>query len=162
MSSNLDYLIPELRMHLGDTDSTSYRYMDSWLEVSLVTSIKALQRWWGSKYLIDTTTGIDVYRNPDSFSFEFDEPPVIQQGDERPVILMSAILVKSGQLESNSWVVGSWKDAEIAVSNIEGDRAKQFGMTLDWQELLYYLKPPQKQLFGGERLDALQDDLTVN
>jgi hypothetical protein len=159
--SNLDYLIPELRMHLGDTDSTAYRYVDAWLEVSLVSAIKALQRWWGSRYLIDDNT-LDVYRNTDSDSFEFAEPPIIQQSDERPIILMSSILVKSGQLESNSWSVGSWKDAEIAVSNIEGNRSKQFGINLDWQELQMYLKPPTKQLFGGTRIDVPPDYLWIN
>lgn len=159
MASNVDYLIPELRLHLGDTDSTSYRYVDSWLEVSLITAIKALMRWWGSRYIINDSD--DVYRNPD-IEFTEDEPPIIQQSDERPIILMASILVKSGQLESNSWAVGSWRDAEIAVSNIEGSRSKQFGLNLDWQELQMYLKPPSKQLFGGTRINLPNDNLWIN
>lgn len=158
--SNLDYLITPLRFHIGDTDPTSYRYIDTWLEVALVSSVKALQRWWGTRYLIDDTTN-DVYRDTIDV-FEFAEPPVIQQMDERPIILMASILVKSGQLESNSWSVGSWKDAEIAVSNIEGSRAKQVGLNLDWQEFLYYFKQPNKRLWGGDRIDLPQDELWNN
>lgn len=148
---NLDYLIPVLRLHLGDTDPATYRYVDEWLRVALVSSVKALARWWGDKYLVDPVT-YDVSRNSNYLDFQFDEPNVIQDRDERPVILMASILVKGGQLESNSWGVGSWKDAEIAVSNIEGSRSKQFGLGLDWDELQYYLKPPSKQLYGATRL----------
>jgi len=60
--------------------------------------------------------------------------------------LMASILVKSGQLESNSWNVGSWKDAEIAVSNIEGNKAKEFGLTMAWEELKLYVLPQTKKL----------------
>jgi hypothetical protein len=159
-TTNLDYLIDPLRMHLGDMDSTKYRYIDSWLRTALVTSVISLQRWWGSKYQIDGT--YNAFRDDTLVTFDFAEPPIIQQQDERPIILMAAILIKSGQLENNSWAVGSWRDAEIAVSNIEGSRSKQFGINLDWQELLYYLKPPQKQLFGAERNDPPNDELWYN
>lgn len=148
---NLDYLIPLLRFKLGDIDSTSYRYMDEWLRVALVSSINALQRWWGDRYTIDYDTN-DVVRNTDVYTFDYDDPPIIQARDERPVILMASILVKSGQLESNSWNVGSWKDAEIAVSNIEGSKAKEFSLGLDWEELKYYIMPPTKRLATALRI----------
>lgn len=148
---NLDYLIPTLRMHLGDMNPATYRYEDAWLRVALVSGVKALQRWWGAKYLVDDTTN-DVSRNTDGFTFDFEEPPLIQAMDERPLILMSSLMIKSGQLESNSWNVGSWKDAEIAVSNIEGNRAKEFGIGLDWDELKNYLIPPTKKLAGALRI----------
>jgi hypothetical protein len=144
-SINLDYLLPVLRMQLGDTDSASYRYMDSWLRTTLVTGVKAMQRWWGSRYIVDDTTK-NVSRNTEAYTFTTAEPPVIQDADERPLILMCSILVKSGQLEANSWNVGSWKDAEIAVSTIEGSRAKEFGYKMDWEELQMYVLPPTKRL----------------
>ena len=147
---NLDYLLPILRFHLGDTDAATYRYTDGWLRVALVSGVKAMQRWWGARYLVDDTTK-DVSRNTDK-TFDFDEPPLILDSDERPLILMSSILVKSGQLESNSWSVGSWKDAEIAVSNIEGNRAKEFGVGMDWEELKGYILPPTKRLSGALRI----------
>lgn len=148
---NLDYLIPALRLHLGDTDPATYRYLDEWLRVALVSAVKALSRWWGDRYIVDPTT-YDVSRNPDYLDFLYEEPNVIQDRDERPVILMASILVKGGQLESNSWGVGSWKDAEISVSTIESSRAKQFGLGMDWDELQLYLRPPTKRLFSGYRV----------
>ena len=148
--TNLDYLLPALRLHLGDTDPATYRYIDSWLRIALVSAVKALQRWWGAKYLVDDTT-LAVSRSTD-YIFDFDEPPLIMDSDERPLILMASILIKSGSLESNSWNVGSWKDAEIAVSNIEGSRAKQFGIGMDWDELKSYILPPTKRLSTALRI----------
>lgn len=149
VKDNLEYLIPALRMQIGDTVPSAYRYLDEWLNVALISAIKALQRWWGDKYLIDTY-GI-VTRNTLS-TFSYDEPNIIQSKDERPIILMASILIKSGQLESNSWNVGSWKDAEVAVSNIEGSRSKQFGIGLDWEELKMYVIPPTKRLSTALRI----------
>lgn len=146
---NLDYLIPTLRLHLGDTNPTTYRYIDGWIRVALISGVKAMQRWWGDRYLVDIVN--NVSRNPD-VEFLFDEPNVIQDRDERPIILMASILVKSGQLESNSWNVGSWRDAEIAISNIESSRSKQFGIEMDWKELEMYLMSPTKKLAGALRL----------
>lgn len=146
---NLDYLIPTLRLHLGDTDPASYRYVDGWIRVALVSGVKALQRWWGDRYLIDTTNNVE---RGTSYTFLYTDPPIIQDVDERPLILMAAILIKSGSLESNSWNVGSWKDAEIAVSNIEGNKAKQFGLGLDWEELKLYIVPPTKRLSPALRI----------
>lgn len=147
---NLDYLLPTLRLHLGDTDPLTYRYIDGWLRVALISGVKALQRWWGDRYLVDNTT-YAVSRNTD-LDFLYEEPLVIQDRDERPLILMASILIKTGQLEANSWNVGSWKDAEIAVSNIEGSRAKQFGIGMDWDELKSYILPPTKRLSTALRI----------
>jgi len=148
--TGVEYLIPNLRLQLGDINSLQYRYLDEWLKVSLITAIKALQRWWGDRYLINEITDT-VYRGT-SYTFAFAEPPIIQGMDERPIILMATILIESGQLESNSWSVGSWKDAEIAVSNIEGNKAKQFGLGLVWEELKLYIIPPTKRLAQAIRV----------
>lgn len=142
--TDLDYLIPELRFRLGDTDETAYRYLDEWLRVSLVSALKALQRWWRVRYTIDETTYV-ISRWPLS-TFSMEEPPVIQQNDETPILIMASILTKSGVLQNNSWVVGSWRDAEIAVSNIEGGKMKDSSLGRDWSELEMYLTPPKKIL----------------
>jgi len=151
ISGSLDYLLPVLRLHLGDTVPATYRYMDEWLRVALVSGVKSLQRWWGDRYLVDTATNY-IYRGT-SYTFLYVEPNIIQDLDERPLILMASILVKSGQLESNSWNVGSWRDAEIAVSNIEGNRAKEFGITMDWEELKGFILPPTKRLSPALRIE---------
>lgn len=155
LSTSLDYLIPVLRRELGDTDSTTYRYLDEWLRSALISALKAMQRWWYDRYTIDNTT--NAVTRSTLFTFVGEEPPVIQHRDERPLILMASILVKSGQLENNSWNVGSWKDAEIAVSNIEGGRGKQFGLNLTWEELKMYIIPPTKRLANPLRISPLED-----
>lgn len=147
--SNIDYLIPILRVKLWDVDPTQYRYADEWLDVALVSAVKALQRWWENRYLVDSTNTV-VSRNSD-YSFTFDEPPVIQSSDERIVILMASIIVKEGSLESSSWNTSTWRDAEYYVSNIEGGRLKESSLKKDWEELLSLIKPPQKRLSPGAR-----------
>jgi hypothetical protein len=136
---------------LGDIDSTSYRYLDEWLRVALVAALKLLQRWWGVRYVIDDTTYV-VSRYAGS-TFSFDEPPVIQQQDEQVIVLMAAILTKEGSLENASWTTGSWRDAEIAVSNIEGSRVREAALSKLWDELQFYILPPMKRLMGVVRTE---------
>ncbi len=145
---NLSYLIPRLRLHLGDIDATSYRYLDEWLRLSLIAAIETLQPWWNYKYLVDEND--DVYRNM-TVRFLHSEPPVIERGDIRPIILMAAIIIKSGQLENLSWSVGAWRDAEISYSNIEASRRKDEMLQRDWTELTNILKPPQKRLASSNK-----------
>ncbi len=149
VTTDLDYLLPELRVHLGDTDPTSYRYLDEWLRVSLVAGLKALQRWWRIRYTIDETTYV-VSRFATSL-FSVGAPPVIMTADEEPIILMASILTKSGTLQGNSWDIGTWRDAEIYVSNIEGGKLKDASIKADWDRLLQFLKPPTSRLNAGVR-----------
>jgi hypothetical protein len=142
--TNLDYLIDRLRLHLGDTDATNYRYLDEWLRTALVSAVKDLERWWNFKYLIDTDN--NVTRNEHTYTYLFPEPPIISNEDERPIILMSAIIIKGGQLENLSWDFASWRDAEISYSNLESGRSKDKSLDRDWTDLKSYLKPPQSRL----------------
>ena len=144
---SLDYLLVSLRLYIGDTTSP-YRYLDEWLRVALVMSVIALQRWWTNKYIIDETTYV--------------VSPAIEQNDEIVVILMASILIKEGSLENNSWTVGSWRDAEYSVSNIEGNKAKEASLQADWDKLLAYLTPPTKRLYRGERNSPPLDSLWTN
>ncbi len=141
---NYDYLIEPLRIHLWDIDPASYRYTDAWLRSTLCTSIKGLERWWNFKYVINDTTYY-VERNP-TWVYLYPEPPTIEQADERPIVLYAAILIKSGTMENTAWSTGSWRDAEIAYSNIEGGRLKESSLQRDQDELESILKPPQKRL----------------
>jgi len=146
VATNLDYLIEDLRVQLGDTDSTAYRYLDEWLRTSLVMGVKALQRWWNYKYLVDDT--YNIYRNPGG-TYIFPNPPIIEPGDERPIVLMSSIVTKEGTLQGSAWTVGSWKDAEISYSNIEASKLRQSSLAKDWEELTSILKIPQKKLLNS-------------
>ena len=138
------YLVLRLRLHLGDI-TTPFRYLDEWLELALNCSIETLESWWNFKYLIDNSE--NIYRNPNGLGdFLFPEPPVIQRCDIKPIILMAAIIIRTGSLETFSWNVGAWRDAEISYTNIEGGREKDALLTRDWNELTNILKPPQKRL----------------
>lgn len=149
MTTNLDYLIPVLRLELGDINPASYRYTDEWLSNALVASVIALQRWWNDKYLVDDTRTV-VSRNS-AITFTYAEPPVIQTPDETPVVLMATYIVKDGSLEANAWNVGTWRDAEYYVSNVDGGRLRDSSLQRTWDRILMYLKPPQKRLNAGVR-----------
>ncbi len=146
--TNLDYLIMDLRLHLGDI-TEPYRYTTDWLRTSLVMSVKALMRWWNYKYLIDSD--YNASRNP-RIRFLFSEPPVVEYGDEYPIVLMASIIIKEGSLEESAWNTGSWRDAEIAYSNIEGNRAKTTSLKQDWATLESILKPPVKRLAQSKKM----------
>lgn len=150
-STDLDYLIEDLRLHIGDIDSTSYRYADEWLRTALVIALKKLQRWWRSRYTIEETNYTVSRTDNTLVVFDFDEPPVIQYQDESPIVLMASIIIKEGSLQNNSWNAGSWRDAEISYSNIQGSRDRDGSIERDWEELMYILKPPSKRLARTEK-----------
>lgn len=143
---NYDYLISSLRLHLGDLNPLAYRYLEEWLRTALALSIKSLEKRWNYRYLLDAD--YNVYRNT-VIGFLFPEPPIIQHGDEDPIILKASIILKSGSLENSSYNYGSWRDAEIAYSNIESSRAKDGSLQRDIDMLDEILKPPQRRLAGA-------------
>ena len=144
---DLSNYLDDIKLQMGDSDGTAWE--DDWLHTSLIASVEALQRWWNYRYLIDDDDA--VYRNPNT-SFLFAEPPVIERGDKRPIILMASIILKSGDLENRAWNLGSWRDSEISYSNIESGRRKTDSIVRDWNELVGILKPPQKVLSYASKL----------
>jgi len=143
-TTTLDYLIPDVRLKIGDLDSTAYRYLDEWILNSLILSVKSLQRFWNNKYLLDSTNA--VYRNPE-LTFLLDEVDgVIEDRDEYILIVMSSTIILEGSLENNSWNISSWKDAEISFTNLESGRIKNDLLKRLRDELYSYLKPPSKRL----------------
>ena len=141
--SNLGYLIPQLRLTLGDTVPATYRYLDEWLLISIQSAIKALGSWWRYKYNIDADG--DVYRSP-YITFTISEPPIIYQEDERAIIVRAAIIILEGSLENSAWSTVSWRDNEISFSNLESGRMKSANLRRLWEELLSLLTPPSKKL----------------
>lgn len=148
--TNVDYLIDKLRLHLGDINPATYRYLDEWLRTAIIGAVEKLERWWNYKYLVNDTT-YNVYRNTETCSFTLAEPPVIEQFDKDIIILMASIIIKQGDLQNSSWTFGSWKDAEISYSNIEGSKSKEGSIERDWLELTSLIKPPQKQLANSKK-----------
>lgn len=142
---DLYYLLPQLRLRLGDTTETSYRYTDEWLMISLQSAVKNLQRFWNYKYLIDNSN--EVYRNPNSSLFLFDESyGVIQPSDEYIIVLYATIIVLEGSLENSAWDAVSWKDAEISYSNLESYRTKDSNLKRLIDELKSLITPPTRKL----------------
>lgn len=156
MTISIEYLIPRLRLRIGDIDSSSYRYLDEWLMIALVASIRGLERWWGSKY--KATEGGQVSRNASYTKFEFGENEgVIQKKDEDIIILKAALIVLEGSLENSAWAIGSWKDAEISYSNIQSGNLRGDTIKRIKEELDSILKPPSKRLTRGYRATILEE-----
>ena len=121
---NIDYLIPDLRLVIGDTDSTAYRYIDDWLLRSLILAVKSLTRYIGNKYVIDSLG--EITRNPTYPSFIYpEEDGVVEIQDEWVIIIKAAIIVLGGSLENSAWDMQSWRDAEISVSSQEVSRTRK-------------------------------------
>lgn len=140
---NPAYLIPYIRLMIGDTNPDSFRYVNEWLEVALQSSIKS--SWFNNKYTIDGS-GL-VSRNSDAW-FDTQEPPVILQADERPIVLLAAVTVLEGSLENSAWNLATWRDNEISFSNLEGGRVRDANLQRLWNELLSLVQQPTKKLAG--------------
>jgi len=142
-STNLDYLIPYVRLRLGDTDSTAYRYTDEWVQSGILAAIQSLSMWWNIKYLLDASN--NVYRNTYS-TFSFSEPPIVEPQDNQIIVLMATYIILEGSLENSAWNFVSWRDAEISFSNLESSRARNSTLERLWLELTSTMKVPTKRL----------------
>lgn len=153
---SVEYLLPMLRVRIGDLNSESYRYMDEWLLVSLIASIRGLERYWGSKYFV--TDGGEVTRNASYTQFEFSEDSgVIQTKDEEIIVIKAALIILEGSLENSAWAIGSWKDAEISYSNIQAGNLRGDTIKRLREELASLIKSPMKRLTRGSRQSLLEE-----
>ena len=144
-SVDVDYLIPYVRVKIGDLDSANYRYLDVWLETSLVLSVKNLQRFWRDKYLIDTNNM--VTRNPSYNYYIFDESTgIIEAPDEYIIVLMTSLIILGGSLENSAWDAVSWRDNELSFSNLEGSRTRNSMLDRMLTELNSLITSPMKRL----------------
>jgi hypothetical protein len=141
--TNLNYLIPYVRLRLGDTDPDNYRYLTKWIQTGLIASITTLGNWWNIKYLVNASD--EVYRNT-YCNFSFPEPPVVEPQDNQIIVLMATYIILEGSLENSAWDFVSWKDAEISYSNLESSRARSATLQRLWEELTSTMKVPTKKL----------------
>lgn len=145
MSVTVDYLIPILRLRIGDTNEATYRYLDEWLTVSLVLAIKNLSRFWRDKYIVNSDDSIS--RNTYYTNFVQDESDgVIEKRDEYIIVLMAAIIILEGSLENSAWSTASWADAEVRYTNIDGTRIREANIKRMVEELNSLILPPVKRL----------------
>jgi hypothetical protein len=146
MSVNVATLIPLVRIRIGDIIPASYRYVDEWLVVALVASIRAL---WGSKYSVTDLGDVTRQNNPMLFDTYLEDE--IQVGtivprDSYPISTLAAIIILQGNLESSSWSLSSWRDAEISFTNLESGRIKDANLNRLFSELYSLITPPSKKL----------------
>jgi len=128
--SDVTFLVPDFRGYIGDTVEP-YTFTDDLLETSLFTSLKLLGRRWRYRYLLDEDDA--VTRNSDA-SFQT-TAPVIDFADQAAIIVQASIVVKSAKAWDSSWDVASWRDDEVAYSNIQGARSRDTSIASD-QDLL--------------------------
>jgi len=157
---NISYLIPQVRLKVGDINAASYRYLDEWILLALVAAVRSLARRWDSKYLI-TDEGL-ISRNNEYLDFEFDEDEldtstIVQEKDEEPIVLKAAIILVEGDLENSAWNLGSWRDAEIYYSNTESGRIRSGLIAGLKEDLDKILKPPSKRLVKGSKAIILEE-----
>ena len=142
--TNIDYMIDQVRLRLGDFDGTIYS--DTLIRTALISGIKYLQKRWRSKYQVvtsgtytgdngsspsgyaqaSTIDGIadipinlavnDVFRNP-FVVFGQEQPPVIEQNDEDAIVLATAYIVHLAKLTNSSSAFVSWSTEDIRFTN---------------------------------------------
>ncbi len=130
-ASPLDYLIPSLRVHLGDSETLNYA--PDYLRQCLILAIKALSRRWRNRYIY-SATGV-LSRSTDFQAFTMSEPPTIETSDEYPVILQASIIIKTSEYRRLATTFGSWRDDEISYSNISSSQALLASLQSDITEL---------------------------
>ncbi len=143
-STDLDYLIDDLRIHLGDF-TEEYTYATTYLRPVLVMACPRLMKKWKNRYTINST--YVVTRSATALYYE-DSPPVIEVADEQAFVLQSSIIVKSADLKEAAWDIGSWRDDEIAYSNIAGASAFEKSLAQDVADLDTFM---EKRLFTASK-----------
>ena len=141
--TDVDHLIPVLRFYLGDYDTR--RYLTDTLRDALIFGVRMLMRQWASRYTVDDDGTIT---RSTAIGFDSAAPPVIQYKDGPPIVIQAAMLIKSGSLQDSSWQIASWRDDEIAVSNIQADKSRRDSLKHDEALLKEYFK---RRLHAGSR-----------
>ncbi len=146
-TTDLDYLIPALRMHLWDV-SEPPAYSNDTLKQALLIGLKALMPRWNSRYIPSynaSTNNWGVSRNPND-KFKHTSPPVIMYMDERPIILAAAVAMNSGLIYQVAANAVSWRDEEVSFSNVTGARLKEESLIRDIEELSKLVPDRRKRL----------------
>jgi len=155
VATSLDYLIDDLRVHLGDF-TVPYTYTLEHLRHCLVMACKTLMHKWHNKYVINASY---VVARSTTVPFAVVAPPIIQYSDERAFILQASIIVKSGEIQHSAWDVASWRDDEIAYSNIAGAGQMQKSLLKDMDELEMWLR---RRLYMGTKQSLPGFTLPIN
>ncbi len=126
-TTTLEFLIPYLRVYMGDL-AEPQRYTDEVLLITLISAVRMLNPRWNAKYLLNEND--EVYRNA-SRTYNYESPPLIQDGDQGIILLQAAIILKTASAQGSVWDIASWRDNEISYSNIESGRMMDRGIARD-------------------------------
>lgn len=149
--TNIDHLIPTVRIMYGDIDGSIYS--DTIIRTALVSAIHFLQARWDSKYQVyresmrvspqpddipsgymqittihglinvpDTLSEGDVFRNP-YITFLQASLPVLESIDEMAIILAAVYILRRAQTSSNAGSFVSWSTEDIRYSNTSAERS---------------------------------------
>lgn len=179
IQSDLDYLIPALRVHLWDL-ATPPVYTDEFLRFGLLVGLKSIMQRWNRRYYpnyediissgVDDVTGSgwvtssgfwDIERNPDDYFVDAD-PPTIMYGDERPIVLAAAIAIKSGMMYTLASTAVSWRDEEISFNNVAGVGMQEKSLARDLDELDKLLPERRNRLAQAKKQSLLGFRLQPN
>lgn len=176
--TNADYLITDVRIHIGDLDSA--RFSDSIVRSSILGAIKMLQRYWSNRYLVYRESMIEnvpadvgiapsgyVYgKVPEGYGlvpvglkdndvfrnpfYTFTDPgsEVFSQEDEWPIVLATTIVLGRSQLASSAAFFQTWSDGEFSFSNVSSSNTMRDLYAVDLKRLEEYFK---KKLAGAVR-----------
>lgn len=130
---NLDYLIPAVRLRLGDM-TTPYTYTDAVVRTALVNGVTAVGHYWNYRYFIydpqmdrgteietsfgripksDGLQAYDALRNP-TIMFNSLPPPIIETTDEAPVVCAATILCLRARISSSVSTLVSWQTPDFS------------------------------------------------
>lgn len=159
VTTNLDYLIPDVRLRVGDIDGTLFS--DNLIRTGLVSSVKYLQHLWGDRYLIYTSGIIssgtivnvpqgtcDLGYTPNEYDvirncyavFESVPPPILDQDDEQAIVIAAGMLVRRSVIQSSTTAFTNWTTPDLSISNIQSAKMLTEMLKMDKEELDSFFK----------------------
>jgi hypothetical protein len=159
--SNLGQYIPDVRLYVGDEESTLYS--DSLILRALENSISYLGKRWFDKYLVyssgiiytdygatvavNTPQGVCTITKPNEgdvirncyITFASNPPPIIEQTDLPAILLASAYLLARSKASSSTAGV-SWSTPDLSYSNIESAKTYKELMKQNLEAIEFFFK----------------------
>lgn len=168
--TNVDYLIDDVRLRLGDLDGTTYS--DSIVRAAIIAGVKFLQRRWGNRYLIYASgsvisplpagvspiTGYEYISTPNGNGFipvgyvdndVFRNPyhtfsdtssSPLSQEDESVVVAAAVLTLIQARVFSSSSVFVNWSDGKYSYSNVASSTVLRDAARWALDELNGYFK----------------------
>lgn len=168
--SNVDYLIPDIRVRIGDIDKTAFS--DKIVRTALISGIKFLQNKWQRRYQVyadtmlinpqptngTTPAGYIYAALPDGYNYipsglnvndVFRNPTItfadvstsiIVQEDEYPITLAAVLFLRENLLSSNQQTFVNWSDGEYSYSNVAASNVMRGLSASTLDELNAYFK----------------------